>query len=257
MLTPRAASRLLLLATALAGADLSLAQEGTPAPEASPEAVATATPRPSARTDIQRVFVIKHVNALALSRVLQVFPASFRPGTVGKQDVVAVSASPTVMATIEEAIKRLDVPDPSGRSIDVTVHLLECATAGADSDTTPAELKDVVAQLKKTFAYSGCRVAETLFTRASTGNTFRLTSRAPAATERAVDYFDVTAQIEVDANAPEVLRFKDFVFRDASAWRSFRGDVTVREGQRTVLGTVGAAVAGKVAVIVLTAKTSS
>ncbi len=254
MLTLRVASRLLLVAMVLIGRNAS-AQEGTPAPVASPETIPT--PRPSARNDIQRVFVIKHVNAQALMRVLQVFPAAFRSGTVGQQDVVTVSAAPTVMATIEEAIKRLDVPDPSGRSIDVTIHLLECATAAGEPDATPAELRDVVTQLKKTFSYSACRVGETLFTRTNTGNVFRLTSRVAGANAQKGDYYDVTARIDAQAGTPEVIQFKDFAFRDAAGWRSFRGDVTVREGQHTVLGTVGAAVEGKVAVIVLTARTSS
>src|SRR5438093_1567742 len=77
--------------------------------------------------DVQRVFVVKHVLVSDLARVLSVFPAELS----GRDNmhVLSVSAAPAVVAAIEETIKRLDVPPPPTRSVEVTLYVLECSVS--------------------------------------------------------------------------------------------------------------------------------
>lgn len=198
-------------------------------------------PRPG---DIQKVFVLKHARPEGMEGALSVFPADIQSGWVSHRATLAVSAAPAVMAAIDETIKRLDVPPPPTKAVDVNGYILECTAKDGESGSVPDELQDVVAQLRRAFKYTGCALAQTLFVRGSDGSTFRSASGGHT----------IAAMLEVDASqgAP-VVRFKRFSFQTTGRDRGFSGDVEVRDGQRVVLGKLGAE-SGKEQLLVLSAK---
>ena len=243
-----------LLAVLIVSAATVAAAQGNPetkAPAASP--AASAAPSPEARRgvrpgDVQKVFVVKHLLVSDLARVLSVFPAELS----GRDSmrVLSVSAAPAVVAAIEETIKRLDVPPPPIKSVEITAYVLECSTSG-DAGSLPPDLQGVLVQLKKTFNYTGCGLARTLFSRGSDGSRF-----AAEFNERTAGKYEVTGRVEVDSSEPPTVRLRgiDLVTWSDSTRSRLSGDVEVRGGQKVVLGRLGVTETGKDQIVVLTAK---
>ena len=198
--------------------------------------------------DVQKVFIINHVGVNDLVRVLSVFPAELSGMERDNRRVLSVSAAPAVVAAIEETIKRLDVPPPPIKSVEITAYVLECATSGGPG-TLPQELQGVLVQLKKTFSYSGCALARTLFTRGSDGNRFYSEFN-----ERSAGMYSLSAtRLEVEAT--NVVRLRGLELTNFSSSRGrLGGDVEVRDGQKVVLGRLGVTESGKDQIVVLTAK---
>ena len=242
----------LLAVLIVSAATIAAAQEnpGNKAPAPSP--AASAAPSPEARGvrpgDVQKVFVVKHLLVSDLARVLSVFPAELS----GRDSmrVLSVSAAPAVVAAIEETIKRLDVPPPPIKSVEITAYVLECSTSG-DAGSLPPDLQGVLVQLKKTFNYTGCGLARTLFSRGSDGSRF-----AAEFNERTAGKYEVTGRVEVDSSEPPTVRLRgiDLVTWSDSTRSRLSGDVEVRGGQKVVLGRLGVTESGKDQIVVLTAK---
>jgi hypothetical protein len=217
----------------------------SPSPAASPEARRGVRPG-----DVQKVFVIKHVHVNDLARVLSVFPAEISGMERDNTRVLSVSAAPAVVAAIEETIKRLDVPAPALKSVEITAFLLECSAA-ADAGTLPPDLQGALVQLKRIFNYSGCGVARTLFARGAEDSRF-----GAEFNERAAGKYELQGRVEVDSSQPPVVRLRgiELVTWSGNVRSRLGGDVEVRDGQKVVLGRLGVTESGKDQIVVLTAK---
>ncbi len=112
---------------------------------------------------VQKVFAIKHADVEAIARTLSIFPVPVHPNR--ELRVIGVSAPAAVMSTIEETIRRLDVPPPAPQNVELTVYLLLASDQEASASSVPAELESVVKQLKTTFAFKGFRTIDTLVVR--------------------------------------------------------------------------------------------
>jgi len=246
--------RAVLVALFMFAASIAASQDATP--EAKP---AAASPSPAASPDarrgvrpgdVQKVFIINHVGVNDLVRVLSVFPAEMSGMERDNRRVLSVSAAPAVVAAIEETIKRLDVPPPPIKSVEITAYVLECATSG-EAGTLPQDLQGVLVQLKKTFSYSGCALARTFFTRGSDGNRFYSEFN-----ERSAGMYSLSAtRLEVEATNVPVVRLRGLELTNFSSSRGrIGGDVEVRDGQKVVLGRLGVTESGKDQIVVLTAK---
>jgi hypothetical protein len=244
--------RAVLAALFLSAASIAAAQDSTPAPASpSPAAVSSPEARRGVRPgDVQKVFIINHVGVNDLARILSVFPAELSGMERDNRRVLSVSAAPAVVAAIEETIKRLDVPPPPTRSVEITAFLLECASSG-DAGTLPPDLQGVLVQLRKTFNYSGCGLARTLFTRGAEDSRF-----GAEFNERAAGKYELYGRVEVDSSAPPIVRLRgiELVTWSGSVRSRIGGDVEVRDGQRVVLGRLGVTESGKDQIVVLTAK---
>jgi len=245
----------LLAVLIVSAATIAAAQEnpGNKAPAASP--AASAAPSPEARRgvrpgDVQKVFIVNHVAINDLVRVLHVFPAELSGMERDNRRVLSVSAAPAVVAAIEETIKRLDVPPPPIKSVEITAYVLECTTSG-EAGTLSPDLQGVLVQLKKTFNYSGCAVARTLLARGSDGSRF-----GAEFNERTAGKYEVNGRVEVDSSEPPTVRLRgiDLVTWSDSTRSRLSGDVEVRGGQKVVLGRLGVTESGKDQIVVLTAK---
>jgi hypothetical protein len=253
--------RAVLAAVFMFAASMAAAQESTPEAKKAAEAKATAeakaaaSPSPEARRgvrpgDVQKVFVLKHVHVNDLARLLSVFPAEISGMERDTTRVLSVSASPAVVAAIEETIKRLDVPPPPIKSVEITAYVLECSTSG-DTGTLPQDLQGVLVQLKKAFNYSGCGLARTLFARGSDDGRF-----AAEFNERAAGNYQLSGRVEVDSSVPPIVRLRGMDLGNFNGPQRSRlnGDVEVRDGQKVVLGRLGVTESGKDQIVVLTAR---
>jgi hypothetical protein len=222
----------------------------------------TAPKRSPRSGDVQKVFVIKNVHVRPLAEVLAVFPATITFSRSARTTALGVSAPPAVMAAIEETIKRLDVPKPSPRNIELTGDILEALPTPAEPTSLPSELQGVVAQLKRTFGFAAYRLADTLFVRAreeqgletngTSANDFvglgRLnyslsvrTAFVTAAEGGAVVHLD---GMSFAASNPKLGRGRVGV----------SGDIDIRVGQRVVVGNTGLGTSGNAIILVLSAK---
>jgi hypothetical protein len=231
-------------------------QATTPKPPPAPEA-----PRRDPHAgDVQKVFVLKNVRADDLAQLLSVFPAQITSVERTNLSALSVSAAPAVLAAIEETIKRLDVPPPPARAVEVTGFVLECS-AKDQEESAPPELQDVIGQLKRTFGYAGCGVGQTVFARGSNHARFRSAAGSkpgsrdhPAETESAGTYVLEAGRVDIDGvESPSVIRFRALSLQIIGSTASFSADVDVRDGQKVVLGKLGS-VSGKEGMLVLTAK---
>jgi hypothetical protein len=247
--------RALLAAVFMFAASIAASQDATPEPKpgaaASPSPAASPEARRGVRPgDMQKVFVVKHVHVNDLARVLSVFPAEISGMERDNTRVLSVSAAPAVVAAIEETIKRLDVPPPPIKSVEVTAYLLECSSA-VDAGTLPPDLQGVLVQLKKIFNYSGCGLARTLFARGADDSRF-----GGEFNERAAGKYELYGRVEVDSSQPPIVRLRgiELVTWSGSVRSRLGGDVEVRDGQKVVLGRLGTTESGKDQIVVLTAK---
>ena len=96
----------------------------------------------------------------AIARTLSIFPVPVQPNR--ELRVIGVSAPAALLPTIEDTIRRLDVPAPTPQNVELTVYLL----LGSDQEGSVApELESVVKQLRATFGIKGFRAVDTLVVR--------------------------------------------------------------------------------------------
>ena len=103
-----------------------------------------------------KVIEVKYRDPSALSNALTNLLSGFKGASIRPSNelkAIIVRDFPENIATIEEAIKRLDVPQAPRSDIDFRIHVLIASNTSAAGDEVPAELNDVVQQMKSTFKY--------------------------------------------------------------------------------------------------------
>lgn len=103
-----------------------------------------------------KIIEIKYRNPDVLYRVIRALGSGFRGATInpdGDFKTLTIRDFPENIAVIEEAIRRLDTPEPARPDIELHVHVLIASNAATASGERPAELNDVVKQLQSTLAY--------------------------------------------------------------------------------------------------------
>jgi len=214
-----------------------------------------------------RLFQVKYANVYQLIKVFNAFGAMMNAD--GDLKVISVRASQPVLDAIDEAIKRLDVPQPPAKNIELNAYLI---TASPQSSATslPAELEPVVKQLKSVFSYQGFKLLGTLSLRGRDGSTGSVSGVLPpiaADAGRPVTYqFRVkTMAVTSDDDKARVVRINDLALNLHIVVRTGPGElsgedvsigtsVDAREGQKVVVGKANIDNADNALILVLTAK---
>jgi hypothetical protein len=103
-----------------------------------------------------KVFDIKYREPRALVEALRPLGSGFKGATMSYSDqfkTLTVRDFPENIATIEEALKRLDRPESARPEIQFTIRVLIASSTGPPPSELPAELNDVVKQLQSTLKY--------------------------------------------------------------------------------------------------------
>lgn len=130
------------------------------------------TPKPEAKQDDAvtekgfrgRIFELKHRDPNMLYGVLHTLGSGFRGTTISvnrEMMTITVRDFPENIAVMEEAVKRLDTPEPARPDIEFRVHVLIASNNPQQSTGTselPSELNDVVKQLQTTLNYKSYRL---------------------------------------------------------------------------------------------------
>jgi Bacterial type II/III secretion system short domain len=161
----------LSLVLALTLAPVTFGQEAT-TPNPSPKA----TPKPPDYVEEKgfkgRVFEIKYRDPNGLLQVMRPLGSGFKGATMSVErefNTLTVRDFPENIASIEEAIKRLDTPQAPRPDIEFSVHVLIASNLPGGPEGYPAELGDVVKQLKSALKYKSYSLMTSAVHRAKEG----------------------------------------------------------------------------------------
>jgi len=221
------------------------------------------------KNHVQKVFAIKHAEVNAIGQTLRIFPVEVRENP--NLRVIAVSGPAALMPTIEDTIRRLDVPPPPPQNVELTVYLL---LASDQEGPVPADLESAVKQLKTTFSFKGVRSVDTLVVRSrdtrpgQVSGLSRLDPEIPNPSTYSLSHNG--ANITSDEKGRSIrlngLRFKANIIAkkqqlDGGALVQYENydagfvtDVDVREGQKVVVGKAAVGGTSNALILVITAK---
>jgi hypothetical protein len=120
-----------------------------------------------------KVIILKYADPNRVANLLQILGCCIRADS--DLHALVVSTSPSGMAAIEDAVKRLDVPESASQDFELTAYYVVGATdenpaAGAQPlPAVPKDLDSVVAQMRNTFPYKAYHLLDTLVLRTRAG----------------------------------------------------------------------------------------
>ena len=216
-----------------------------------------------------KVFEVKYRDAYALSTVLRQLGSGFKGASVSANSefkTITVRDFPENLATIEEAIKRLDTPAAPRTNIDLHMYVLVASNTSGAGDTAsqvPAELKDVLTQLRGTLNYGNYELAATVVQRLTEtrnilqGNGTGVVSHAnPTGLDMALPYQYVIQSISLVQNPSGAATVQINEFSFSAQTDKDRAQVqtalNLRDGEKVVVGT--ATIRNRALIVVLTAK---
>ena len=152
----------LALAFAAAPAALAQAPQAQSAPKADDNYV-------TSKMFQNRVFDVKNRDPQSLSRVLYPLTSGFKGAVVSPNEefrTITVRDFPENIAAIEDALKRLDTPEAPHPEVELHIHVLIAGNTDIGASDVPAELKDVVGQLRSTLNFKNYYLLTSIIQRA-------------------------------------------------------------------------------------------
>jgi hypothetical protein len=208
-------------------------------------------PVPTARPGSQRVFVLKYADPLAMADVLRVFGAS----VVANQEIHAVavaSAFPDVLASVDDAINRLDTPASAPQNIELTAYYVIGGNTNSPlGSPLPKDLESIATELTSTSALKAYRLLDALTIRMRGGQGAETAGSAGTVAANSpviVTGLRVrTATVSADGASVRIDRLNAGVKLPVAAGGgqyttsnlNFDADLDVKAGQRIVAGRVG------------------
>jgi hypothetical protein len=199
--------------------------------------------------------MLKYADARNVANVLAVFGYGIKADR--DMRVVAVSAPAEAMSAIEDAVKRLDVPTAAPKDIDLVVYLVVASEQSSADGGLPPELQPVAGELKKIFSYKSFRLLDSILLRTQPGNRATASGTiAPIGDAKTMMYnFEVQPSgVSEDSNG-RLIRLDNLNLSMSGGDRNggIRTEITVREGQRVVVGKSNIGAGGSL-ILVVTAK---
>ncbi len=217
------------------------------------------------RTFKSRVFEVKYRDPDSLLKALYNLGSGFKGSAMSANPefrTLTVRDFPENIATVEEALKRLDVPAAPRPDIELRMHVLIASNAGGTATETPADLKDVLTQLRGTLNYRNYELAASIVQRLTEtprglqgSGVAELPSNNPGTPSSSMPYEYYINDISVVQNptGASSVRIAEFVFVTMEKERAkVQTALNLRDGEKVVVGT--ATIRNRALVIVLTAK---
>lgn len=271
-------NRLRTVAAAFALALFASAAATVPAQQPSPQPQQPRqTPAPSdnyvEHKEFQTMlFNVRHRDPDTLLPVLRLLTSGHKGAAVSADRnfrVITVRDFAENVASIGDAVKRLDTPETERPEVELRMYVLIASNAaGAETSQFPAELKEVVNQLQSTLSFKNYQLLTTLMqrTKERPGNTtFYINGEGSAQLAAPVaggllnyryGYQAHSLTLSTPPAGASTVQLGGFQFTldggDAGGRAQIRSDVGVREGERVVVGTAG--LRDKSLIVVLTAR---
>ena len=237
------------LAVLLSGFDRPLLAQSTPAPRA-PEASREES-YVTEKGFASRVFEVRHRDPGDLAAVLRPLGSGYRGATVSANrdfKTITVRDFPENIATIEAALKRLDVAETAKKDVELRLWVLVASNGEAAAGRFPEDLKEAVSALKSTLTYSSYSLAGTFVQRVRDGargiRGEGVTDLAQAGPGKApggkmqLEYQINSLSLDAGESAGPAIRLDGFALSLVGDGRAqLKTDVTVRDGEKVVVGT--------------------
>lgn len=213
-----------------------------------------------------RIFEVKYRDPNSLASAIKQLGSGFKGASVSSSSdfrTITVRDFPENIATMEEAVKRLDTLAAPRPNIELHMHALIASNSGGGGAAPPAELKDVLEQLRGTLNYKNYELAATVVQRltetprALTGSgTAEIPIGNPGApnTSMPYEYYIGAVSLVQDAAGKFSVQIGEFAFTTTSGNDRTRVQtaLNLRDGEKVVVGT--ATMRSRALVVVLTAK---
>jgi hypothetical protein len=258
-----AAAFALALAAATVPAQQPAQQRPTPAP--APDYV-------DHKSFQSRIFTVHHREPDQLVPVLRLLTSGHNGAAVSADRnfrVITVRDFPENVASIEEAIKRLDTPDGPRPDVELRMHVLLASESAAapGAEQPPADLREVLTQLQSTLNFKSYDLLTSVVqrTKESRGREpgYLQGNGTVEATGTGGDRQVMTYTFGADSLslAPAAtgagattVQLGNFNFNISGHGNArIRSDVSLRDGERVVVGTAG--MGSRALILVLTART--
>ena len=234
---------------------------------------ATTTPAPAATDNYvteksfkSKVFEVKYRDPGSLANVLSRLTSGFKGAAISSSTefrTITVRDFPENLLTIEEAIKRLDTPATPRPNIELHMHALIASNSGGGGAEVPAEIKDVLTQLRGTLNYKSYELAASVVQRLTEtprglqgSGAADIPGGNPGSPNLSMpyDYYIGSVSLTQDAAGGYSVQIGDFSFSTVSFSDKARVQtaLNLRDGEKVVVGT--ATIRSRALVIVLRAK---
>jgi hypothetical protein len=247
------------LSLALVFISVSSAQQPSPTPAPSDNYV-------TASGFKNKVFEVKYRDPSSLASVLTRLTSGFKGAGItpnAEFRTLTVRDFPENIATIEEALKRLDTPGAPQPNIELHMHVLLASNMGGGGSDVPAELKDVLAELRGTLNYKNYELAASVVQRLTEtsavlqgSGTAEVTSGSSGVPNVSMPYEYYIRSVSLIANpgGTQSMQIADFAFnsRTGDDRARIQTALNLRDGEKVVVGT--ATIRNRALIVVLTAK---
>jgi len=247
-------------------------------PWAYPQQATTPAPQPTpARTpdyvDFSgfkgKVFEVKHRDPRSLIDALRVLGSGFKGATISVSDefkTLTVRDFPENLAAIEEALKRLDTPQPPQPDIELRMNVLLASNIDGVANQYPTDLGDVIKQLQAMLNYKSYSNVATAVQRVRPGSRgIGLNGAAEVAAqiiqmERSqmanYDFRARALNVGTDSSGGYTAQLSEAQFKffvpGPGGQAEIRTDLNLRNGEKVVVGT--ATLGNKGLILVLSAR---
>ena len=250
---------LLTLALVLAFVSISPAQQPAPSPaQNQPDGL-------TERSFKSKVFEVKFRDPNSLVNALFHLGSGFKGSTMSANSefrTITVRDFPDNIANVEEALKRLDVPAAPRPNIELHMHVLIASNGSGTGTDVPADLKDVLTQLRGTLNYRNYELVASIVQRLTEtprglqgSGVAELPSVNPGTPNSAMPYEYQLNNVSLVQNATGAssVQIAEFTFVTQEKERArIQTALNLRDGEKVVVGT--ATIRNRALVIVLTAK---
>lgn len=215
-----------------------------------------------------RVFEVKHRDPDSLLSVLKLLTSGHKGSSVSSNSTfktITVRDFPENIASIEDALKRLDTPEAPRPDIELRMHVLLASNAEGLPGATPADLKDVVTQLQSTLNFKNYQLLTTVVQRTKESLGYQpeflrgsgaTEVATPGGEKRTYNYEYRANSLSLVANTPNTMSVQlggfQFEIGGEGSGARIRSDVGLREGEKVVVGT--SSLKDKALILVLSAK---
>jgi len=243
---------------------------------------ATTTPAPKVESDFvtekgfkSKVFEIKYRDAESLAKVLRQLGSGFKGASMSANSefkTLTVRDFPENLATMEEALKRLDTPATPRPNIELHMHVIRASNATGyvtpAAREVPDELKDVLKQLRETLSYGNYELATSIVQRLTEtprglrGKGLAEISWSPTPANMMTvpyEYFINSVTLTSSASGAPIIQIGEFTFSTGMTVGTaidnrtqVQTALTLHDGEKVVVGT--ATLGDRALIIVLTVK---
>jgi len=195
-----------------------------------------------------RVFEVKHREAADLAVVLRPLGSGFKGATMSANRefrTISVRDFPENIAAMEAALKQLDAAEAAKADVELRLWVLVASNSEAAGAKLPEDLKEAVGALKTTLSYRDYSPVGSFVARIRDGargisgeGVTDLAPAGPARRKMQLEYRVNALTIEPGEDAVKTIRLDGFSLALAGDGRAqVKTDVTLRDGEKVVVGT--------------------